>query len=56
VPEPAAASPARRAHGWELTRYHAYQRQLAGRPVGETFGQAVTFLRLTAESSSLSRA
>jgi hypothetical protein len=56
VPEPAAASPARRAHGWELTRYHAYQRQLAGRPVGGTFGQAVAFLRLTAESSSLSRA
>ena len=56
VREPAAASPARPAHGWELTRYHAYQRQLAGRPVGETFGQAVAFLRLTAESSSLSRA
>jgi hypothetical protein len=30
VPEPAAASPAHRAHGWELTRYRAYQRQLVG--------------------------
>ena len=56
VPKPAAASPARRTHGWELTRYRAYQRQLAGYPVGETFSRAVTFLRLTAESSSLSRA
>lgn len=56
VPKPAAASPARRAHGWELTRYRAYQHQLASHPVGETFSQAVTFLRLTAESSSLSRA
>ena len=56
LPKPAAASPARRAHGWELTRYRAYQHQLAGYPVGETFSRAVTFLRLTAESSSLSRA
>jgi hypothetical protein len=32
------------------------QLQLAGYPVGETFSRAVTFLRLTAESSSLSRA
>jgi hypothetical protein len=56
VPEPAAASPAHRAHGWELTRYRAYQRRLAGRPVGETFGHAVAFLRLAADSSSLTRA
>jgi len=56
VPEPAAASPARRAHGWELTRYRAYLRRLAGCPVGETFGQAVAFLRLAADSSSLTRA
>jgi hypothetical protein len=56
VPEPATASPAHRARGWELTRYRAYQRQLAGRPVGETFGRAVAFLRLAAESGSLSRA
>jgi hypothetical protein len=56
VPKPAAASPTRRTNGWELTRYRAYQRQLAGYPVGETFSRAVTFLRLTAESSSLSRA
>jgi len=56
VAKPATVSPARRTHGWELTRYRAYQRQLAGYPVGETFSRAVTFLRLTAESSSLSRA
>ena len=56
APEPAAASPAHRAHGWELTRYRAYQHQLAGHPVGETFSQSVAFLRLITESSSLSRA
>jgi hypothetical protein len=56
VPKPAAASPTRRTHGWELMRYRAYQRQLAGYPVGEAFGRAATFLRLTAESSSFSRA
>ncbi len=51
VPEPATASPTHRAHRWELTRYRAYQHQLAGHPVGETFSQAVAFLRLAAESS-----
>ena len=56
APEPAAASPAHRAHGWELTRYRAYQHQLAGHPVGETFSQSVAFLRIAAENSNLIRA
>ena len=33
------------------TRGSAYQVQLAGHPVGETFTQAAAFLRLVAESS-----
>ena len=55
VPQPALASLTSRARGWELTRYLAYQAQLAGHPIGETFSRAVAFLRLAAEGSSLSR-
>ena len=54
VPEPALVSLAPRARAWELTRYRAYQAQLAGQPIGETFSQATAFLRLAAEGSSLS--
>ena len=55
VPEPALASLASRAREWELTRYRAYQAQLAGHPIGETFSHTVAFLSLAAEGSSLSR-
>ena len=53
VPQPALVSLTPRARKWELTRYRAYQAQLAGRAVGETFIQTVAFLRLAAEGSSL---
>jgi hypothetical protein len=43
------------AREWEMTRYRAYQAQLAGQPVGATFRRAAAFLRLAAEGSSLSR-
>ena len=36
------------ARAWEMTRYRAYQAQLAGHTIGETFRQAATFLTLTA--------
>ena len=39
--------------GVEITRYRAYQAQLAGHTTGETFGQAVTFLKLAAASTSI---
>jgi len=39
-----------------MTRYRAYQAQLAGRPIGETFTRATAFLRLAAEGNSLSHA
>jgi hypothetical protein len=55
VPEPALASLELRAQEWEMTRHRAYQAQLAGQPIGETFSRATAFLLLAAEGSSLSR-
>jgi hypothetical protein len=55
VPEPALVSLTPRAREWEMTRYRAYQAQLAGQPIGETFSRTTAFLRLAAEGSSLSR-
>jgi hypothetical protein len=52
VSEPVLVSLAPRAREWELTRYRAYQAQLAGRPIGETFGTATAFLRLAVEGTS----
>jgi hypothetical protein len=51
VPEPEVSCLPPRAQEWEATRYQAYQRQLAGRPIGRTFGEAADFLQLAAESS-----
>jgi hypothetical protein len=48
VPEPALASPAPRGRAWEMTRYQAYQEQVAGRTTGEIFREAAAFLELTA--------
>ena len=48
VPEPDLGSLPPRGQAWEMTRYLAYQAQLAGHPIGETFGQAATFLKLAA--------
>ena len=55
VPEPALTSLTPGAREWEMSRYRAYQAQLAGQPIGETFRRATAFLRLAAEGSSLSR-
>ena len=51
-PSPRFPSLTERGREWELTRYRAYQAELAGHPVGETFTQATAFLRLVAEGSS----
>jgi hypothetical protein len=56
VPEPALTSLTPRAREWEMTRYRAYQAQLAGQPIGEAFTRATAFLHLAAEGSSLSPA
>ena len=53
--QPALASLTPRAREWEITRYRAYQAQLAGQPIGETFSRATAFIRLAAEGISLSR-
>src|ERR1035437_10086034 len=45
-----------RAREWEMTRHRAYQAQLAGDPIGETFSRATAFLRLAVEASTLTRA
>ena len=55
VPEPALVPLTPRAREWEMTRYRAYQARLAAQPIGDTFIQAVAFLRLAAESGTLSR-
>jgi len=49
VGEPALALLPPRGQEWEMSRYQAYQAQLASHPIGETFGQATEFLRLTAD-------
>lgn len=55
VTAPACAALTLRGQDWEMTRYHAYQAQLAHRPVGDTFDQATAFLGIAAEGI-LSRA
>jgi hypothetical protein len=44
LPCPTLATLPARAQEWELDRYHAYQLQLADRPVGEAFSRASSFL------------
>jgi hypothetical protein len=46
LPEPDLGSLPPRGQAWEMTRYQAYQAQLADRTIGETFGQASAFLKL----------
>jgi hypothetical protein len=52
VPEPAIASLPRRAQQWEMTRYRAYQAQLAGHTIGQIFGRAAAFLNLAAAKAT----
>ena len=54
VAEPALTSLAPRAQRWEMARYRAYQAQLAGHTIGETFSQAVAFLTLAVSSTAIS--
>ena len=56
VAEPVLAWLPPRAQAWELTRYRAYQAQLAGHATGETFARAATFLTLTGTDASSSSA
>jgi hypothetical protein len=51
VSEPTLTALPPRGQDWEMMRYRAYQAQLAGHPVGDTFRRAAAFLRLAAERS-----
>ena len=52
VPEPVLTRLPPRAQAWEMTRYRAYQAQLAGQTIGETFGRSAAFLTLAAENAT----
>jgi hypothetical protein len=43
--KPELTSLAPRGQAWEMTRYQAYQAQLAGHTIGETFTRAAAFLK-----------
>ena len=43
-PEPSCAALSAQARTWEIARYRAYQTRLAGHAVGQTFGDAASFL------------
>jgi hypothetical protein len=51
LPEPALASLSPRRQAWEMTRYRAYQAQLAGRTLGKVFGCAAAFLKQAAANA-----
>jgi hypothetical protein len=52
LPEPVLDSLPARGQAWEMTRYRAYQAELAGHTIGEVFGRATAFLKLTAASTA----
>jgi hypothetical protein len=56
VPRPALTSLPPRGRAWEMTRYRAYEAQLAGRSVGEVFERAAAFLKLTAAKATAAEA
>jgi hypothetical protein len=51
LPEPALGSLPPRGQAWEMTRYRAYQAQLAGHTIGEIFVRAAEFLNLAAANT-----
>jgi hypothetical protein len=51
VPQPSLSSLPQRGQDWEMTRFRAYQTQLAGHPIGDTFSQAADFLRQASDAS-----
>ena len=53
LPEPPLASLPPSGQAWERARYRAYQAQLAGHPVEDTFGRAAAFLKRAAASADL---
>jgi hypothetical protein len=52
LPEPALAPLPPRGQTWEMTRYRAYEAQLAGHTIGKTFGRAAAFLKLASAKAT----
>jgi len=52
VPEPPLSSLPPPGQAWEMTRYRAYEAQLAGHTVGEIFERAAAFLGLAAAKAT----
>ena len=52
APQPVLGHLPPRGQAWEMARYRAYQAQLTGHTVGETFRRAVTFLTLTGATAA----
>ena len=53
MPEPTLASLPPRGKAWEMSRYRAYEAQLAGHTIGEIFGRAAGFLMTAAKATSM---
>jgi hypothetical protein len=49
APEPAFGALTPRSLTWEMSRYQAYQAQLANRPVGGTFTRATAFIAIATD-------
>jgi hypothetical protein len=49
APEPAFGALTPRSRTWEMSRYRAYQAQLANRPVGGTFTHATAFIAIATD-------
>lgn len=52
APAPELDSLSARGQAWEMTRYQAYQAQLAGHAICEAFGRAAGFLELAAAKAT----
>ena len=52
LPPPTQAGLSPQRADWEMSRYHAYQAQLADRPLGQTFAQAAAFLTQAATAAA----
>jgi hypothetical protein len=52
LPNPDLAALLPRGQAWEMIRYQAYEAQLAGHTVGETFGRAAAFLGIAAGTAA----
>jgi hypothetical protein len=52
VAKPALSLLTARGQEWEMSRYEAYQAQLAGNSVGDTFARAIAFLHSASAAAS----